>query len=351
MTMKILTLLALILLNASLARANADTEANTINMAELKNAYYTSREHHREQPQITIDLWQKHKNQVTQLPLKLQYYWQLYTTKAYVIEKQLTAAAFELNQLIKIPMHKTAQELAILANLSGILLSRTSQHALASDAYKCALKQDLTRPLLRAGYLNNLALAHDRAGYGEIAVGYYHQAIKLATDHNNPSRVARYTSNLGFTLLLNHQADKAVRYLRRAIFLKQQYDNDISKVRTGIYLLHALADSKNWPLYERYLPSVKQMAEPYSSDLASRYFVWVQVYASYQRDNISPDDEEKFHLSAGIKDHSALSGLIRNFNAIGNALDINVGYYQPSGPLFNSSNYTNITQFVKTCQG
>lgn len=317
---------------------------------QLKNAFYQTKENHRTYPPTAIDLWQKHQHEVDRLPQKLQYNWRLYAAKAYMINKQLKPASVELNELTGMTISLSGEEQAILANMAGILFSRTSQHQLAANAYQCALKMDINRPLKRSAYLSNLALAQDRAGQTKMAINHYLQAIEISASHNDDIKLARYTANLGYALLLSQQPEKALRYLKRAVFLKQQHDNDISKFKTGIYLLHALTELKNWSLYDRYFASVSKMAKPYQDTLAMSYFNWIQVYSRFRRHNIKPDADEKSHMVAAITDVRELPGLIRSFTVIAKVLDIKAPLRAPIKRLKASIDDDNIVAFVKSCK-
>lgn len=299
---------------------SSNTQANEL--TQLQKAFQQAKKNHRVNPTKAIVLWQQYKSQVALLPTKVQYNWHKYTVIAALNNANYPLAAEELGELIYTAQANIPNNIVTLSNLAGVLFSHIDKAKHAQNAYKCALKQQPPSPLIKARLIHNLALAQLNKQDIADSFAHFQQAIDIANKQKAHDKMALYSANLGYAYLNSAQPDRALPYLRRAIFLNEQHSDVDLKVKSALYLLNAITQLEKWYLYDRYFDSVYQLANDHSAFWAENYFTWTQALAKTLRTKTKLNSAQKQSLLAQLNDEKSIRALNSDYKIMAKKLEI-----------------------------
>lgn len=318
-------------------------------LADIQKAYQQVKNHHRTDPTQAIELWQQHQSKIALLPAAVQYQWQKYTVIALMINADYPQAAKALGQLVYTEQAQSRENILTLSNLAGVILSHVDKSKLSQKAYQCALKQQPSKPLIKARLLHNLALSQVSEQEINDAINNFKVALKIANQQKSLKKVALYSANLGYAYLYARQPDKALPYFKRSLFLEEQNNNSEHKIKVALYLLNTITQLKQWNLYDRYLGNVNRMVKSRSDYWIENYFTWVTALAKSLRTGIKPNNEEKARLLAELNDEKSIRALNNDYAIMAKLLDITLPSNQPVKQRLASVDDKQLIKFVTEC--
>lgn len=324
------------------------SNAQANELTPLQKAFQQAKKSHRANPIKAIELWQQYKSQVALLPAKVQYDWHKYTVIAALNNANYPLAALELGELIYTEQANNPDNIVTLSNLAGVLFSYIDKAKHAQNAYKCALKQQPSSPLIKARLLHNLALAQLNKQDIADSFAHFQQAIDIANKQKAHDKIALYNANLGYAYLNSAQPDKALPYLRRAIFLNEQHNDLNLKVKTALYLLNTITQLEKWYLYDRYFNSVYKLANGHSEFWAENYFTWTQALAKTLRTKTKLNSAEKQSLLAQLNDEKNIRALNSDYKVMAKKLGITLPTFAITQTLA-AINDEPLIEFVNQC--
>ena len=277
------------------------TSAATIAKATLLNAYQVAERNHRSNPNLAIELWANHYQHLGQLPADIQYNWHIFTTIAYIENNQFVPALDIISQTVAMPaINKPANRIKVF-NLLGVIYTNLKQHPKAILAWQCALPHIDNPSMIKARLLNNIAITLVEQNKLSQALTYYQQAIQLATLHNNNQKLALYSGNLGYAFMVSGQSQNALRYLKKAIFLREKYHYIKHKAKTSLFLLHTLIDIQDWQSYDRYYNRIAQTVQQLQDKQWTTYFELLQDYTKLVRHHAPLNKAQKQQWQQRLK--------------------------------------------------
>lgn len=148
-------------------------------------------------------------------------------------------------------------------NLIGNIYGRIGEFDLAKDNYYQAynvIRDDNLIKRIESFYLNNLGVLSFKIGEHDEAMAFFHQALALAQQKEDPRELAYYYANLGEVYLAKNQLENALKYELKAIYYLNIIGNDDLLVETNFDLVRISLEQKETQRAERYIQELQKIA-------------------------------------------------------------------------------------------
>lgn len=236
----------------------------------------------KESPEITLKHWGRYRHSIDESSPMVRFMWYELAEKAYRTLDRYSQAGEIALQLIKIAEPLSSAHRGKAFNLLGISLRHLYAYPMAATAYRCAIAHYPDDHRKLAGVYNNLAIVQQRLGRLDSSISLFLQAIRTGQQHSDTPQNT-YLINLAIISARAGLHEKAVHYLKQAMFLETADVNDEHRLKALTYLLFSLTELKDWIQVDRITREVERRSTLATNTNTYLLYQWVQMHYQFQR--------------------------------------------------------------------
>lgn len=274
----------------------------------------------KESPEVTLKHWGRYRRSIDESSPMVRYMWYELAEKAYRALDRYSQSGEMALHLIEIAESLSSAHRGKAFNLLGISLRHLYAYPMSATSYRCAIAHYPDDHRKLASVYNNLAIVQQRLGRLDSSISLFQQAIRTGQQHfDTPQNT--YLINLSITSARAGRHEKAVYYLKQAMFLETADVNDERRLKALTYLLFSLTELKDWIQVDRIAKEVERRSTLATDSSTYLLYQWVQVYYQFQRYHQRPSKNTINKLLEKYA-HTGISGADFIYEQVAKALTL-----------------------------